>query len=97
LIAAGLVPFTFVAGHISCDESGRFYFKTLVRKVAAERGDIVSAMYKKRPAWLHSSPVRITTTTQRVWVTQWIDHKAEIRSALLDANPEMKLPSGAFK
>jgi hypothetical protein len=97
LITAGLVPFTFVAGHISCDESGRFYFNSWIREVAAERGDIGSAMYKKRPAWLHSSPVRITTTTQRIWVTQWIDQKPELRSALLGANPEMKLPSGAFK
>jgi hypothetical protein len=97
LIASGLVPFLVVAGHISCDESGRLYFKTLIRTVTAEPGDIVSAMYKKRPAWLRANPVRVTTARERIWVTQCIDHKAELRSALLDSNPEMKLPNGAFK
>jgi Na+(H+)/acetate symporter ActP len=97
LIVAGLFPFIFVAGHISYDANGRFSFKTSTREVAAERGAIVSAMYKKRPTWLHASPVVITTTGHRIWVTQWIDHKPELRSALLDANPEMKLPAGAFK
>ena len=42
VVAVGLYPSAFVARHISCDDTGRFRFKTSIREVIAEPGTILS-------------------------------------------------------
>jgi len=91
VVAVGLYPFAFVARHISCDETGCFRFRTSIREVIAEPGSIISVERFKTPEWTHPHPVLVRTSKNRILVTQWIEHKQELREALLNANPQMKI------
>ena len=89
----GFLPLAFVARHVSSDESGCFHFRTLIREVVADPETILSVRRLWFIEWPYPRPVIVTTTTQRILVTQWIERRPELRAALLAANPQMKIGS----
>ena len=91
LSVLGFLPLAFVARQVSSDETGCFHFKTLIREVVADPETILAMRRVWFIEWRYPRPVLVTTTTQRILVTQWIERRPELRAALLDANPRMKI------
>lgn len=94
IVAIGLFPLVFVARHVSSDDTGRFHFETLTKEVVADPETILAVRrlwFWSLTEWPYPRPVLITTTTRRILVTQWIERRTELRAALLDANPQMKI------
>lgn len=99
IIAIGLFPLVFVARHVSSDETGCFRFETLAKEVVADPETILAVRrlwFWSLIDWPYPRPVLVTTTTRRILVTQWIERSGELRAALLDANPQMKISPRAF-
>jgi hypothetical protein len=95
LVAIAFSPEFFRARRVTCDESGCFHFRSLFRDVAAAPGTIVS-IRRFTFNWPYRRPVLVTTTLNRIYLTQQIERRAELRAALLRANPQMKIGTGTL-